>query len=324
MTDGHPEKGVERPHGFTLIELLVVIGIMGILVGLVLPAVQAAREASRRMRFSNNLRQIILASHAYEASAGAFPPATSGRVLPEFEGRGVALSPHCLLLPYLDQGPVYAAINFHIPSLIFEDLDAGNLTVYRHPIAVFLCPSDPAAIDYGTNYRANAGPCQMCDDEEQGAFIVRAPGRLAGFRDGLSQTLAFAEKPRGSMAPTYSAFRDWAELRVWAANASQYVGLCSGLRKPRAIHFDAGSSWLLAGAAYTHFFVSVPPNSPIPDCGNGHNNGIGVFASRSYHPGVVNAAMADGSVRSFTSGTDAAVWRSLGTRSGGEAVAEGR
>ena len=81
---------------------------------------------------------------------------------------------------------------------------------------------------------------------------------------------------------------------------------------------QAGHTWLLGGGFYTHFYAAAPPNSAVPDCAAGTNNGIGLFTARSYHPGGVNAAMADGSARWFTSTTDTRLWRSHGTRNRGD------
>ena len=76
---------------------------------------------------------------------------------------------------------------------------------------------------------------------------------------------------------------------------------------------------MIPGAIYTYFYTSAPPNSRVPDCGmSAINDGLGIYAARSYHPGGVNAAMADGSIRWFTSGTNVTMWRSLGTRAGQE------
>jgi prepilin-type processing-associated H-X9-DG protein len=104
------------------------------------------------------------------------------------------------------------------------------------------------------------------------------------------------------------------------ADPEEFVAICSRLTSAPIPRTDNGRMWLFSGGIYTLFFVSVPPNSPIPDCGTDNLNGRGVFAARSYHPGGVNAAMADGSVRWFASTIDEKTWRALGTRSGGEAV----
>jgi prepilin-type processing-associated H-X9-DG protein len=137
--------------------------------------------------------------------------------------------------------------------------------------------------------------------------------------DGLSQTIAFSEKPIGSGSiGTYHPFRDW--HKRWnplPITAELWLETCSmpGHLEPR---LDAGSSWMIPGAIYSQFFASAPPNSRVPDCGVETIGGQGVFAARSYHPGGLNAAMADGSVRWVSAGIQADVWRGLATRAGAE------
>ncbi len=129
-------------RGFTLIELLVVIAIIGVLIALLLPAVQAAREAARRAQCTNNLKQMGIALHNYENSNGAFPPSgestnfnTGGLASTQFVD-GVAVFPR--LLGYIEGQPIFNAINF---SLEYNSLGGGNLTAYTSVINVFLCPS---------------------------------------------------------------------------------------------------------------------------------------------------------------------------------------
>ena len=151
-----------RRPGFTLIELLVVMAVIAVLLGLLLPAVQSAREGARRVHCAKNLKDLITATHAFESASRRFPPAsrmywmTSG----PFAGKTSQTSVHSELLPFLDQQPLYNAINFEVPCLSLDDLVFGNSSVAAQRIAAFLCPSDsntsPAPL--GPNsYRANAG-----------------------------------------------------------------------------------------------------------------------------------------------------------------------
>ncbi len=304
-----------RP-GMTLIELLVVIGIIALLVGLLLPAVQTAREAAHRIRCANNLKQLGLATHVYEATWGSFPMLLTP---------GTLMSTQSVLLPYLELMPLYNAINFDIRTGRLSALPRGNATAARQAVDVFLCPSDPVPVNspYAINtYRVNAGVCRLCDDAGPGAFGSLHTTRAADFHDGLSNTLAFSEKPVGSgEGGVYSPFRDWFRTPSPSPfTADAWVATCA-LRRPdlASVYLDAGGSWMIFGAKYTWFFTLLGPNSRIPDCGEiGVDNGIGVFAARSYHPGGVNAALADGSVRWFTSGIAPMTWRGLGTRAGGE------
>lgn len=330
-----------RPCGLTLIELLVVIGIVGLLASLLLPAVQSAREAARRARCANNQRQLIGACHQFENTNGDFPLAvayghTISRVPgPHFEES--LLSPQALLLPYLEQGPLFNSINFDEPLLLGGYEGANVQTVVSTRIEVFLCPSDPAARRFKiapNSYRACVGlgeipgpPPGRSSDATDGAFAwvnspqeFRSGPRLARIADGLSNTLAFSEKPI-STQDRYHPFRDWSIVPSDGQGVSPdvWVGRCSRIIEviPR---LDAGATWISPGPNYTHFYTSVPPNSRVPDCATGGFMTGGLFAARSYHPGGVNAAMADGSVRWFSSGTAMNVWRSLGTRAGGEAI----
>ncbi len=330
-----------RP-GFTLIELMVVIGIISILVGLLLPAVQAARESARGLQCANNLKQMISATHSFAATHGGFPPAVGQLPKPAGDQRpDTVLSIHCALLPYLDQQALYDSINFAAPLGSDLSNELYQMTAAAARVATFLCPSDPwrhAANAPGpTSYRGCTGveSTRRIGDraytrfDERGAFFsgeVALP--FAEFRDGTANTVAFSEKPIGSGARgTYSSERDW--ISRWfpgEGSADEWVALCSGLHltEPRIeIRYDSGASWLVFLEQCTLFLASAPPNPPVPDCGTeGHVPADGVFAARSYHPGVVNAAMADGSVRRISSSISTPTWRALGTRSGGEVVAE--
>ena len=318
------------------------IGIIGILVGLILPAVQASREAARRTLCANNLGQLLRATHSFETSRGGFPPAAFwGRPFGPRDYSVGVFSAHCYLLPFLEQENTYNSINFDLQSGSFGWLDVYQRTAATQVINVFLCPSDP---DTRSNpfapdsYRACTGLGEirkLADGSllpiNDGAFAPIDDGRsrvlpLSSFRDGLSNTLAFSEKPVGSgTGGTYHPFRDWIYDREWDSEtltADQWVNVCSRI-VPDDTRLDAGASWMIPGAIFSHFYASAPPNTRVPDCGlSVINKGIGIFAAQSYHRGGVNAAMADGAVRWFTSSTDVKTWRSFGTRAGGEVVSE--
>lgn len=314
---GERRHSPARRRGLTLIELLVVLGIVSVVMGLVLPAVFSAHRSALRLHCGNNLRQLGLALHSYEAAWRAFPPESSTGIVP-VRRLGRTISVQTLLLPYLDQSILYQNINFSLAGMTIDTIDPGNSTISRWRVATFLCPSDPSAEAGCNSYRANIGLCRSCDDPLAGAFTY-GPGDLSQFRDGLSHTLAFSEKPISRPGGPYSPFTDWLNLGdpVQLHTDAQWVQLCSRQTDPTRAVNDAGRSWLLSGAIYTQFFMSTPPNSQVPDCGTRNIHGSGVFAARSYHPGGVQGAMADGSVRWFASTIELNAWRALGTRAGG-------
>ncbi len=243
-----------------------------------------------------------------------------------------ALSVHSQLLPYLEREALYNAINSLVATRRLYDLDEGreNATAARTRVASFLCPSDPysRAWEIGPNsYRANMGQSKgsVPEFDDLGAFSRRGRCRLSGFTDGLSNTIALSEKPISSPAGG-SPFRDWATFagkpNVPFPYPAAWVGFCAALSPAWYVAppLESGRTWLLANTGNTGFFVLLTPNHPIPDCGWGNGYDDGVFTARSYHPGGVNGAMADGSVRWFAASIDPATWQALGTRAGNEVL----
>src|SRR4051794_38561286 len=144
MENGTMRHKLQRTHtscGFTLVELLVVIAIIGVLVALLLPAVQAAREAARRMSCSNNLKQIGLALHSYESAHSVFPP---GRINTYVAGNGHCWGAYSQMLPFLEQKAVFDAMNFSMnPDPDYTTTNAVvNQTAAVTVLSTFLCPSD--------------------------------------------------------------------------------------------------------------------------------------------------------------------------------------
>lgn len=323
-------SGRSARRGWTLIELLVVIGLIGMLFAILLPAVQAARESSRRVRCTNNLRQIMTAFHGFVAARDKLPRGVHGRPFNREDGRTPlnAFSVQAAILPYLSEVQLYNTINFDVTCMAMPHVKNEHATTAKHVVEVFLCPSDPHAHPVGqpearNSYRGNLGLNPSRRDPKvynrfrwgtDGLFSYqREHDSLAAVRDGLSNTLAFSEKPISTGIAPYAPTRDWIPVSSMSATHEEYLADCSRLTSGRDAHYDAGQTWLLSGAIYTLFYVAAPPNSSVPDCGRLTANGLGVFTARSYHPGGVNCAMADGSVRWVESTINVRIWHDMGT-----------
>ncbi len=327
-------------RGFTLIELLVVISIIGLLISMLVPAVQAAREAARRAQCQNNLKQIGIALHAYQAANRSFPLNWRNDLYsPEGEPPGTIARPfsaYTRMLPYLDQQTLHAAINFDIqkhPDRMRPIAFAPNRTAFETRLSVLLCPSDTeeAPTPFGCNYRGNYGIGPAPDttaqtfDSGNGFYTFLSILGPQSFADGLSHTVAYSERVRGTGGgETVEPSRDFGNLRVLphcSGRDADFALQCCRLASTRGFPAfrGAGFTWFPGDfecGAYCH---AQEPNGRIPDAIS-MNEWVGVVTARSYHPGGVNALMADGSVRFAKDTTARAVWRGLGTRNGDELV----
>ncbi|MBI3838202.1 MAG: DUF1559 domain-containing protein [Planctomycetia bacterium] len=338
-------------NAFTLVELLVVIAIIGILVALLLPAVQAAREASRRTQCTNHLKQIALAVHNYQTSHRVFPPSFCwNRKLDNLGGNWSALA---RTLPYLEEANLFGSIDF---TRGYDDAvlsDGTRLAIKR--IAPFVCPSDPndtLHVDdenepdtFPNNYAVNMGPWRIYNPSDnssgQGAFHPNAFFSPARFTDGLSKTLLAADVK--SYTPLFRSGAAAAKLSI-----PPEVGALCGLGDNGAddetspgmglnLQQNVGHvEWVDGKSHQTGFTTTFAPNSVVPCHYNGFHYDIDLasgregaslsepinaaITARSYHPGIVNAAMMDGSVRSVDDGIELQVWRALSTRAGGEVL----
>jgi prepilin-type N-terminal cleavage/methylation domain-containing protein len=179
----------------TLIELLVVVAILGVLIGLLLPAVQSARESARKISCQNNLRQIGLAFHNYHQSLRSLPPGCSQWRPWQGDPKLKNFAWSALILPYLEQGPLHNIVNFDYPFDHAFNVPAGKTTV-----PIYLCPTVPARVthrgrsDYGGLYGQRISTRNNTDN---GVLIYNRPIRFAEISDGLTNTLAVAEDTGG-------------------------------------------------------------------------------------------------------------------------------
>jgi prepilin-type N-terminal cleavage/methylation domain-containing protein/prepilin-type processing-associated H-X9-DG protein len=319
-------------HGFTLVELLVVIAIIGILIALLLPAVQSAREAARRSQCTNNVKQIALAVHNYADSYKTYP-------IGEWDCcYGTWL---LALLPYIEQAQLYRQYNrpAGMEGNQFGAAPSGgdirygsavNLPVTRTQVSAYTCPSDSVTKSTSVisgvafhNYVGNHGNTTLARTSPfQGVNYGGAPFIAVFYSDPwLSTFLSAAEK--GRKVVRLQEVLDGTSNTLLVAETVQ--GRDADLR---------GFAWWGGGA---HFETSIPPNSAQPDvmqsncvtrnplnppCVVRSNSNPERLASRSRHPGGVQASMCDGSVRFVTDNIALDVWRPLGSSAGKEAISE--
>jgi len=353
-----------RRSAFTLIELLVVIAIIGVLIALLLPAVQSAREAARRAQCTNNLKQIGLALHNYESANGSFPwnqgplsalypAAYDGRVPWDSAGTNgheeTNWSALALMLPYVEQAPVHNSINFAFGFNAFAGQGGLADTVQRTAVTTtinsFLCPSDSGK--GRTSYRASNGTNWDWWSRNGGAGPITRPqptgqdiGTIAAVTDGTSNTIAFTERNRGdgdagkyNPGDVYVGAPDsaWGLPTYIIANPNDYnviktkvIPDCVAFAKanPTATWDWGGFYWAAGEYTGAKMNFNIGPNSKIPDCSpwGGVGVGIGFYDARSRHPGGVNVAMTDGSVKFIKDSIAITAWYALSTRSGGEAL----
>lgn len=309
-------------RAFTLIELLVVIAILGTLVGLLLPAVQVARESARRSACTNNLRQLGLAMHSYHDRNKRLSAQSYDKALRRAMARSdrtdahwsYAFGPLVGLLPYCEHEPTYNTIIASVRAnsyLAPWNWECGSGDTIR----TFLCPSDGAARAASpnatgrTSYRCNNGDAWRPDYwyGDRGPFVRGDLARCSyqNITDGLSKTILFSESAIASGNPksVLGSVTLLSSVNHWTAPSSCLV-LFSGTELiGSADATSSGIQWAGSANFFTAFFTTIRPNGPT--CSDSWNGGNAVPAASSYHTGGVNVAMCDGAVRFINEGIDA-------------------
>ncbi len=344
-------------RGFTLVELLVVIAIIGILVGLLLPAVQSAREAARRMQCGNNLKQITLAMHNYESAYQRLPANYT-------TGSGISgnFSVFAQMAAFYEQGNVLDLINFsrplHVgccPGQLVAPHDVAAATI----LPILSCPSEdfdrtyavtslsgrgPTQAYAGTNYAMNTGTgVGVLYDTRlptDGILWINSDLGFEGITDGLSQTAAFSEFLLGvSRQVADEPLNDALRVRTMMNVRCDFVDRSrrpstAGFRDyvlpadPTRLESYTRASSLFRGwsghrgAGWINgreYWTGYSHyHRPASKVPDVQSCGWGVFAARSNHPGGVHVARCDGSVSFTSEQVDLNVWRALGTRNGRE------
>jgi prepilin-type N-terminal cleavage/methylation domain-containing protein len=308
---------------FTLVELLVCIAIISVLVALLLPAIQSAREAARRAACANNLRQLGVALHNYESANQRFPP-----------GRGDPLpgvfSAFAYLMPFLEETTISdqlvltrAPATFNVGATIYDG--SANERAATTSVKSLLCPSDPAmgivpGSNYGvTNYVANAGSGTVDSGNlktSDGVFFTASKIRIKDITDGTAQTAAFSERTLGSGGignvlpssdPNHLMLELSAGIDPNTSNCESAVG---------DAFTERGAKWILGNYGNTLYDHYYAPNDAKCDCMNIQQQKA-FLAARSNHAGV-HVAFCDGSTRLVENDTNLDVWRAVSTRKGNE------
>ncbi len=318
--------------GFTLIELLVVIAIIAVLIALLLPAVQQAREAARRAQCKNNLKQIGLALHNYMDTHSRLPPGGTYR-----GASGAGWSVQARILPFLDQANLQNLIDW---SANYNVAPNANIVTAQR-ISLYMCPSEINDVSYPDgpityyplNYAANYGTWFVWDPAtNRGSDGMFAPnGKLSDrdVTDGTSNTIAFSE-----VKSSQYYLRDVGALTnpPMPSSPTQISGLGGTLKN------SGHNEWVDARANQTGFTGALGPNTKCPHVDAGVTRDIdwvnvregssatnatyAVMTSRSYHVGIVNSLLMDGSVRSISENLDVNTWRNLVSRNDGKVVGE--
>ena len=303
-----------KRSGFTLVELLVVIAIIGVLIGLLLPAVQKVRDAANRAACGNNLKQLGIALHHYHDVQSSFPPAYI-----EYYPLTDRATWQVLLLPYTEQDNLYRTYDPNETTGGGENnflLNGTKLKLFRCPADVDLPPKHyPPSPDLGPwatgNYLCNNGLGPMRSDwrpetsvAQPGVFMVNSKTRVADITDGTSHTLLLSECIN---VPGTGDLEDWRGNLTYPENCAFHWNFTPNSPSP---------DWLREGLC-----VSIA-EAPCIGTHLAYNDRLEILSARSRHPGGVQVLLGDGRVAFIPNTINLATWQALGSPAGGEVVGD--
>ena len=334
---------VKKRAAFTLIELLVVISIIAVLIALLLPAVQGAREAARRTQCTNNLKQIGIAIYGYLNDFRVTPPVGSVDTAGKSDGTGLVkqtASVHLRLLTHLEQVPLYNAYNFQLGDVTGGVSVPQNTTVMSTAVPGYLCPSDSFPGNAGNlvggfaapvktvNYSMNAGP-----NRQNAGGTIKGPTwwlggnpsygtvvTVAAIRDGMSNTAGFSEWIKGSAGSNSAYSKDVYTIAKYTNGGAQPdFDACNAATT--LLWGNKGEYWTLQdtgrGGPYYHVMT---PNKKACATAMPYGAVDSFIGASSAHNGGVNLLMLDGSVRFVKDSVAIGIWNAISTRAGNEVV----